>query len=151
MYYSNKMDLGYYKMGLALSTIEDEYMAISKANKDMIWLKNFFKELSEKKAVTAIVQGQSAIHLSKNPKFHAWKKHIKLRYHFTRELISNGTLSLKYILDSKNLLDMLTNVVINDKLKFTQFQLAFSIDENALHWLELLIEVLGQTRFTRVK
>jgi len=60
---------------------------------------------------------QSAYHLAKNPVFHARTKHIQLRYHFTRELISNGTLSLKKIPGSKNPADMLTKVVTSEKLK----------------------------------
>ncbi|KAL8157159.1 hypothetical protein AgCh_002026 [Apium graveolens] len=94
---------------VALSTTEAEYMAISEASKEMIWLKNFLEELGKKQADSALYSdSQSAIHLAKNPVFHARTKHIQLRYHFTRELISNGTLSLKKILGSKNPADMLT-------------------------------------------
>ena len=103
---------------VALSTTEAEYMAISEASKEMIWLKNFLEELGKKQADNALYSdSQSAIHLAKNPVFHARTKHIQLRYHFTRELISNGTLSLKKILGSKNPADMLTKVVTNEKLK----------------------------------
>ena len=55
---------------------------------------------------------QSVIHLAKNPVFHARTKNIQLRYHFTRELIRNGTLSLKKILGSKNPADMLIRFVL---------------------------------------
>lgn len=48
--------------------------------------------------------------------FHAWSKQIQLRYDFIRELISGGILSLMKILKSNNPLDMLTNVVITEKL-----------------------------------
>ncbi|KAL8092162.1 hypothetical protein AgCh_034456 [Apium graveolens] len=97
---------------VALSTTEAEYMDISEASKEMIWLKNFLEELGKKQADSALYSdSQSAIHLAKNPVFHARTKHIQLRYHFIRELISNGTLSLKKILGSKNPADMLTKVV----------------------------------------
>ena len=103
---------------VALSTTEAEYMAISEASKEMIWLKNSLEELGKKQADSALYSdSQSAIHLAKNPVFHARTKHIQLRYHFTRELISNGTLSLKKILGSKNPADMLTKVVTSEKLK----------------------------------
>ena len=59
----------------------------------------------------------SVIHLAKNSVFHTRMKHIQLRYHFIRELISNGTLSLNKILGSNNPVDMLTKVVANEKLK----------------------------------
>ncbi|GJZ79850.1 hypothetical protein Tco_0644687 [Tanacetum coccineum] len=60
---------------------------------------------------------QSAIHLAKNPVFHGRTKHIKIRYHYIRELVSEGTLSLKKILGAKNPADMLTKVVTTEKLK----------------------------------
>ena len=64
-------------------------MAISKASREMIWLKNFLEELGKKQADIALYsESQSVIHLAKNPIFHVRTKHIQLRYHFTRELIS---------------------------------------------------------------
>ena len=103
---------------VALSTTEAEYMAIFKTIKEMIWFENFLEELGKKQEDNTLYSdNQSAIHLVKNSVFHARMKHIQLRYHFTRELISNGTLSLKKILGSKNHADMLTKVVTNEKLK----------------------------------
>ncbi|GJX02910.1 putative RNA-directed DNA polymerase [Tanacetum coccineum] len=58
-----------------------------------------------------VVKELSAIHLMKNPVFHGQTKHIKIRYHYIRELVSEGTLSLKKILGAKNPVDMLTKVV----------------------------------------
>ncbi|GKF07870.1 hypothetical protein Tco_0042094, partial [Tanacetum coccineum] len=66
---------------VAMSTTDAEYMAIAEAGKEL------------------------------NPVFHGRTKHIKIRYHSIRELVSEGTLSLKKILGSKNPADMLTNVV----------------------------------------
>ncbi|GJU96768.1 retrovirus-related pol polyprotein from transposon TNT 1-94 [Tanacetum coccineum] len=57
------------------------------------------------------------IHLEKNPMFHGRAKHIKIRYHYIRELVSEGTLSLKKIFRAKNPADMLTKVVTTEKLK----------------------------------
>ncbi|GKA88607.1 retrovirus-related pol polyprotein from transposon TNT 1-94 [Tanacetum coccineum] len=59
----------------------------------------------------------SAIHLAKNSVFHGRTKHIKIRYHYIRELVSEGMLSLNKILRAKNLADMLTKVVTTKKLK----------------------------------
>ncbi|GJT61411.1 retrovirus-related pol polyprotein from transposon TNT 1-94 [Tanacetum coccineum] len=71
-----------------------EYMAIAKTGKKL-----------------------SDIHLAKNPVFHGRTKHIKIRYHYIRELVSEGTLYLKKILRTKNPADMLTKVVTREKLK----------------------------------
>ncbi|CAH9126150.1 unnamed protein product [Cuscuta epithymum] len=104
---------------VALSTTEAEYMAIAEAAKEMIWLKNFLSELGMKQGDCDLYcDNQSAIHLAKNPVFHSRTKHIKMRYHFIRELIEDGTINLKKkILGTKNPADMLTKAVTTEKLK----------------------------------
>nr|GEU44350.1 retrovirus-related Pol polyprotein from transposon TNT 1-94 [Tanacetum cinerariifolium] len=72
---------------VAMSTTEAEYMAIVKAEKEL------------------------------NLVFHGQTKHIKIRYHYIRELVSEETLSIKKILGAKNPADMLTKVVTIEKLK----------------------------------
>ncbi|GJU08384.1 retrovirus-related pol polyprotein from transposon TNT 1-94 [Tanacetum coccineum] len=79
---------------VAMSTTKAKYMAIAEAGKEL-----------------------SAIHLAKNPVFHGRTKHITIRYHYIRELVSEGTLSLKKILGEKNPAYMLTKVVTTEKLK----------------------------------
>jgi hypothetical protein len=103
---------------VALSTTESEYVAISEAAKEMIWLKNFLKELGNEQDVSKLFSdSQSAICLAKNPVFHSRCKHIQLKYHFIRELINDGDLSLLKILGSENPADMLTKTVTADKLR----------------------------------
>jgi len=62
---------------VALSTTEAEYIAISEAAKEMIWLKNFLNELGkEQDIVSMLSDNQGAISLAKNPVFHSRCKHI---------------------------------------------------------------------------
>ncbi|KAD4889451.1 hypothetical protein E3N88_21524 [Mikania micrantha] len=103
---------------VALSTTEAEYMAAVEASKELIWLKNFLEELGKKQPDSPLYcDNQSEIHLGKNPVFHGKTKHIQLRYHFIRGLISDGTLMLEKIRGSENPVDMLTKVVTLEKLK----------------------------------
>ena len=51
---------------------------------------------------------QSAIHLARNPGFHARTKLIQVRYHFFISVLEDGVLVLKKIQGSKNPMDMLT-------------------------------------------
>ena len=68
-----------FQKSVSLSTIEAEYIAISKAAKEMIWLKNFLKELGKEQNSSALFSDrQSAIHLAKNLVFHTRTKHIQL-------------------------------------------------------------------------
>lgn len=103
---------------VTLSTTEAEYVAVTEAAKEMIWLKGFLEELGRKQESSVLFcDSQSAIHLAKNPVFHARTKHIDLRYHFIRSLLEDGDLLLQKILGSKNPADMLTKPVTIDKLK----------------------------------
>ncbi|CAJ2648559.1 unnamed protein product [Trifolium pratense] len=103
---------------VALSTTEAEYIAISEAAKEMIWLQNFLKELGkEQDDAPLFSDSQSALSLAKNPVFHSRCKHIQLKYHFIRELINDGELSLLKISGSENPADMLTKTVTTDKLR----------------------------------
>lgn len=92
-------------------------MAISEASKEMIWLKDFMEELNKKHDSSLYSDSQSAIHLAKDPVFHSRTKYIQRRYHFIRDLISDGILSLKKISGSVNPAHMLTKVVTIEKLK----------------------------------
>ena len=59
---------------------------------------------------------QSVIHLIKNSTFHSRTKHIKLRYHFIRSTLEDGSVSLGKIHTSQNPADMFTKVVTKEKL-----------------------------------
>ncbi|GAA0153728.1 transmembrane signal receptor [Lithospermum erythrorhizon] len=103
---------------VALSTTEAEYVAITEASKEMIWLQGLLTELGFKQENNVLYSdSQSAIHLAKNSAFHARTKHIGLRYHFIRSLLANEVLTLGKIQGAKNPADMLTKTVTIDKLK----------------------------------
>ncbi|GKF94203.1 hypothetical protein Tco_0283903, partial [Tanacetum coccineum] len=56
---------------VTMSTTESEYMAIAEAGKELVWLKNFLKELDKAQTECLLFcDNQSVIHLSKNPVFH---------------------------------------------------------------------------------
>nr|GEU63349.1 retrovirus-related Pol polyprotein from transposon TNT 1-94 [Tanacetum cinerariifolium] len=100
---------------VAMLTIEYEYMVIIEAGKELVWLKNFLKEIDRDQTECVLFcDNKSAIHLVKNPMFHGQTKHIKIRYHYIRELVSEGTLSLKKILEAKNPTDMLTKAEVRE-------------------------------------
>ena len=60
---------------------------------------------------------QSAIYLVKNQVYHARTKHIDVRFHKIRELITSSQILLQKIHTSENAVDMLTKPVTNDKFK----------------------------------
>ena len=95
---------------VALSTAEAEYMALSSAAQEAVWLRQLTTELkSPPETVTTIFEdNQSAIDMTKNPQFHGRAKHIAIKYHFIREQVQNGTIKLKYCPTSQMLGDVFT-------------------------------------------
>uniref|UniRef100_H3H993 Integrase catalytic domain-containing protein n=1 Tax=Phytophthora ramorum TaxID=164328 RepID=H3H993_PHYRM len=83
---------------VALSSTEAEYMALSEATQEAVWLKVFLCELGEMasdEAVKIYEDNQGSIALAKNPQFHKRTKHIDIRYHFVREKVEDGQVVLQ--------------------------------------------------------
>ena len=103
---------------VALSTTEAEYVAMTEASKEMIWLQGFLEELGQKTDKGVLhCDSQSAVQLAKNPVFHSRTKHIQIRYHFIRAVLEDGIFALEKIEGAKNPADMLTKSVTIDKLR----------------------------------
>jgi hypothetical protein len=103
---------------VTISTTEAEYVAMTEASKELIWLQGLLTELGFKQEMNVLhSDSQSAIHLAKNSAFHSRTKHIDLRYHFIRSLIEDGVLKFLKIAGSKNPADMLTKPVTTEKLE----------------------------------
>ena len=95
---------------VALSTAEAEYIALSHAAQEAIWLRQLDTDLqSEPQEPTVIYEdNQAAICMSKNPQSHGKSKHIEIKYHFIREQISKKNIELKYCQTENMVADMLT-------------------------------------------
>lgn len=103
---------------VTLSTTEAEYVAVTEASKEMIWLRGLLDELGKEQRDSVLFSdNQSAIHLAKNSAYHTRTKHIDIRYHFIRDLLEEGELKLEKILGSKNPAYMFTKGVTSDTLK----------------------------------
>jgi hypothetical protein len=73
---------------VALSTTEAEYMTVTEAFKDAIWLHELIEDLRiVQKHVDVHCDSQSAICLIKNQVYHSRTKHIDVQFHFVREIM----------------------------------------------------------------
>lgn len=100
---------------VALSTTEAEYMALSAASREAVYLRNFLCELGFHKFVQdpTVLNGDniSSQQLVKNPVFHARSKHIDIRYHYIREVYAKNVINLKYVSTEDNVADIFTKNV----------------------------------------
>ena len=92
---------------VALSTAEAEYVALSAAAQEAVWLQQLTSDLLKKsiRETTILEDNQSTICLAKN---HGRTKHIDIKYHFIRDLVEAGRIKLTYCASEDMVADMLT-------------------------------------------
>ena len=85
-------------------------MAAAAAAKEAIWLRKILCDLSYEPETPAVlsVDNQSAIKRAKNPEFHKRTKHIDIKFHFIRQNVVNGELSVEYIPSTELKADIFT-------------------------------------------
>jgi hypothetical protein len=88
----------------ALSSTEAEYISLTHASKQAIWIRNLLDSLNRWPShqdqllpLTLCCDNQGAIKLALNPEFHARTKHIDIAHHFIRECVRNGQITLKWV------------------------------------------------------
>eukprot|EP00795_Rhopilema_esculentum_P007133 gene7133-biopygen8536 len=109
---------------VALSTVEAEYIALSKAAQEVVWLKQLFREIGDNvQPITIMEDNQGAISMTKNPVGHKRTKHIDIRYHFVREQVEKGTLLLKYCNTKEMLADLLTKSLNRGQFEYLRCKL----------------------------
>jgi len=108
---------------VALSTTESEYMSLTEAVKEAVWLKGLLKEFGyNQKSVEIFCDSQSAIALSKNNVHHERTKHIDVKCHYIREIIASGDIDVVKISTEKNPADIFTKT-----LAVSKFQTALNL------------------------
>ena len=96
---------------VAKSSSEAEYVALASATQEVIWLRRLFADLGLKLTDIPTVifeDNQAAIELSKNPRHHNRMKHVDINYHFTRERVATGEVSVHYVPSTENIADIMT-------------------------------------------
>ena len=103
---------------IALPTTKTEYIAVTEAIKEAIWLRGLLCELSLVPDVTAVhCDSQNAIHLTRDQMFHERIKYIDVRYHFIHDIISQGDVIVTKIGTADNPADILIKSLSITKFK----------------------------------
>ena len=83
---------------ISISFAEAEYVAANTATCQAVWLRRLLKDISniQKEPTPIYYDNNSAISLSKNHVFHKKSKHIDTHFHFIRELVNDGDITLSF-------------------------------------------------------
>ena len=94
---------------VALSATEAEYMASTQGAREAVWLRRFLKEIGEKQeSVQIYSDNQSSMRLMRSGVYHGRTKHIDVRHHYVRDLITEGLVKFSFLPTSELPADVLT-------------------------------------------
>ena len=95
---------------VALSTSEAEYVSVSAATQEAVWLRRLLTDIQAvPEGPTLIMEdNQGAIGIAKNLIQHARTKHIDIRYYYVHEALQQGIIRLSYCPTDKMIADLLT-------------------------------------------
>jgi len=114
---------------ITLSSTEAEYVALTGAAKDILWIHKLLKEFSFlhnlSLPTTLYCDNQGAIRLSKDATFHSRTKHIDVHFHFIRQTITSGDVELLYIPTEKMVADIFTKSLA--RVKFERFRAELNV------------------------
>lgn len=85
-------------------------MALFECVRETIWLRNLLESLSLiiPKPIPIFEDNNGCICIANNPTNHKRTKHIDIKYHFTREQITQHKISVQYIPTGEQLADAFT-------------------------------------------
>ena len=102
-------------------TTEAEYVAITHATKEALWLlsrallSQIFDIVLD--STTLFSDNKSTIKLTKDHQYHAQMKHIDIRFHFIQYIVENGSICLIYCTTNNMIADTLTKALLSMKVK----------------------------------
>ena len=102
---------------VTLSISEAEYVALSDAVKELLFLRQVWRFMISGKGMPCFPvfeDNQGALQLSKNPVSNSNSKNIDVRHHFLRELVCQGDTIVNHVPSEYQHADMLTEVLAFD-------------------------------------
>ena len=124
---------------VALSTIEVEYMTLSKIKKNVIWCAKFLKELDYKKNIKSIllrIDNKKSISFIKNSESHKSIKHIDIRWYWIRDAVERSQINLKYVsikaMITDKLIKSLSTFAFKNFIELIEINIKDRIDESMI-------------------
>ena len=107
----------------AQSTVEAEYISMSFAVRELIWLRRMSLDtgVSTLSGLKLYSDNEGAISLSRNDVANERTKHIEVIFHFVKDHVAKGSVVLKYIKTEEMTADIMTKALGSVKhAKFTK-------------------------------
>ena len=101
---------------VALSSCEAEYMALAASVQETLFLYMLLRSFLKQQSVNISVDNQGAMSLASKHITEQRSKHIDIRYHFIRERIASGFISLSHVPSEENVSDLMTKPCSKQKL-----------------------------------
>ena len=105
---------------VALSWVESEYIALSSATQELVYLRQLFEDLGYPQSSPTVIyeDNQGAIQLADNHGLHSKRtKHIDVRHHYLRDVIKSGWLLFRHIPTERQNADILTKALVSSKFR----------------------------------
>ena len=116
--------IGLVKPVVALSTTEAEYVALSAATQEVVWLNRFLSDIKAAQMPVVIKEdNQGTIALAKNPISHNRTKHIDIKFHYVREALEDGIINLIYCPTEQMTADILTKPLIRQRFETLRLEM----------------------------
>jgi hypothetical protein len=102
---------------VATSSMEAEYMALSQAAKEAIWLRHLLARIGfpQTQPTTLYADNQGSMALASNPVHHDRSKHIDIQHHYIREVVAEKKVVLQYCATQAMAADVLTKSLPRDR------------------------------------
>ena len=104
---------------VALSSCEAEYMGLSHATQELLFIKMLCEDFGINIASPIEIYGdnQGSIDMVRNPSSNERSKHIDIRHHFVREKYASGVINVSYKETGENVADIFTKPGTRQKLE----------------------------------
>ena len=100
---------------VATSTCDAEYVALSEAVSECIWLQQLIKDINlqgvQSHPASMLCDNTPAIALAATASHHKRSKHIDIKHHHVRDHLSKGTITLNHVPTDKNISDGFTKAL----------------------------------------
>ena len=107
---------------VSLSSTESEYTIASKVACEIMWMRYLFEEIGYDmtRPSPLLVDNQSALQVAKHPEHQSTMKHVHQAYHWIRDHVDRGLISVSHVPGNLNPADIFTKPL--GRLKFLHFR-----------------------------